>query len=69
MKDKDKAVKEIFKKVDNILSELEEINREYDSWDEWDKTEIISKAKSILLDGFKTEIERRRYGRSDISES
>ena len=53
---RDEAVKEIFKKVDKVIGSLLEISNDYASWDEWDKADIVSKAKDILAEGFKTEL-------------
>ena len=56
-KARNEAVKNIFKKVDKVVDELIEIEDEYCSWDEWKRSDIISKAKNVLTTGFKKEFE------------
>jgi len=57
----EKAEKEIFEKVDNVITMLSDIESEYVSWDEWGKNEIVFKARKILLEGFKKELENKYY--------
>ena len=56
-KARDKAVKNIFQKVDKIVDKLIKIEDEYCSWDKWERSDIISKAKNVLTTGFKKEFE------------
>lgn len=53
---RDEHIKEVFKNVYKVMDELLEISSEYASLDEWDKADIVSKAKNVLLEGFETEL-------------
>jgi hypothetical protein len=58
---REKANEEIIKKIYDVLGELDKINEQLASWDEWDKTKIIDKAKSVLIDGFEEELTKKEY--------
>jgi len=57
--DWEKAEKEIFKKVYKAIEDLSVIESDYASWDEWYKSNIVFKARKILLEGFNKEIEEK----------
>jgi len=54
-----KADKEIFEKVYSVIGELSNIEHKYGSWDLWAQSNSVFKARSILLEEFKKEIEER----------
>jgi hypothetical protein len=58
---KEKANEEIINKIYDVLGEFDKINKQLASWDEWEKTKIIEKAKNILIDGFEDELIKREY--------
>ena len=53
----EKAEKEIFEKVYKIIGELSDIEDEYCSWSEFEKNDIVFKARKALLEGFEKELE------------
>ena len=59
LKYREDGVAKIFDKVDKALDLLIEINQEYCSWDEWEKSKILDNAIGVLQSGFKKELEER----------
>lgn len=61
IKEYKEAQQQLFERVYKCLEELDNINHEYASWDEWDKTKIIDKARNAIAEGFEKEIMEKLY--------
>ena len=46
-------------RIIEVINELDAINKEYASWDEWDKTKIIDSSVNALKVGFRKELIER----------
>ena len=54
--EREKAIKQLDERAIKCLDELDLINKEYVNWDEFEKSEIINKARNSLANGFEKEI-------------
>lgn len=51
-----KAYKVLIDRICKVIDELDSINNEFASWDDWEKTKIIDKSRNALCSGFEKEI-------------
>ncbi len=58
-KDK-KSEKELLDEIYNIIGELSNIEINYCSWDELSKSEVVFKAREMLLEGFVKEFNEKQ---------
>lgn len=60
-KSKEKKIKDIDNGVLNVIDRLHYMNKQYASWDLWDRTKIIDNALSVLKTGYEKELLERFY--------